>query len=193
MSIEGSYFFPDSWSPDGQVLVFSELHPSTKSWDISMLVRGAGRKPFLRTQFSERSAALYPDGRWLAYESNESGRYEIYVRPFPGPGRMWQLSTEGGVEPVWGRSGRELFYREGDKMMAVEVTTHPAFTQGKPKLLFQAYHPAVGPTASTYDLTPDGQRFITIKEREWETGPTQINVVPNWFDDLLRRVPIKKR
>ena len=93
---------------------------------------GQARKaqPFLRTPFNESAPRFSPDGRWLAYISDESGRYEIYVQPYPGPGGKWQISTEGGTEPVWNPNGRELFYRSGDKMMAVDITTQPGFAAG---------------------------------------------------------------
>ena len=100
---------PSSWSPDGEMLAFEEYHPSTGS-DLWILPLKGDRKPrpFVRTQSDEGDAAFSPDGRWLAYVSNYSGRYEIYVQPFPGPGGKWQISTEGGTAPLWARNGREL-------------------------------------------------------------------------------------
>jgi Tol biopolymer transport system component/predicted Ser/Thr protein kinase len=186
---------PSSWSPDGQVLAFVQIAPATGS-DIWML-RLSDRKPqpFLQTPFNEEGPRFSPDGRWLAYVSNESGRYEIYVQPYPGPGGKWQISTEGGTEAVWNRNGRELFYRSGDKMMAVDITTRPNFSVGKPRMLFQGVYAT--PTASTYanyDVSPDGQRFLMLKPVE-QTGaaPTQINVVLNWFEELKQKVPTGKR
>jgi len=129
---------PNSWSPDGQLLAYIETG-STTGYDIWVL-RLSDRKaqPFLRTQFNEGAPRFSPDGRWLAYVSNESGRFEIYVQPYPGPGRKWQISTDGGNEPVWNRNGRELFYRSGDKikMMAVDIATQPSFAASKPRMLF---------------------------------------------------------
>jgi hypothetical protein len=125
-----------------------------------------------------------------AYISDESGRYEIYVQPYPGPGGKWQISTEGGMEPVWNRNGRELFYRSGDKMMAVDVTTLPSFSVGKPKMLFEGRYARSPCPTSNYDVSPDGQRFLMLKPTEQEQStPTQINVVLNWFEELKRRVP----
>ncbi len=115
---------PESWSPDGQLLAFHENNPTTQRdiWVLRMgdpsASSGQVRKaqPFLRTPFNESAARFSPDGRWLAYVSDESGRYEVYVQPYPGPGGKRQISTEGGTEPVWSRNGRELFYRNGKKM-----------------------------------------------------------------------------
>ena len=94
-------------------------------------------QPFLRTPFVESVPRFSPSGRWLAYVSDESGRPEIYVQPYPGPGGKWQISTEGGTEPVWNPNGRELFYRSGDKMMAVDIATQPSFAAGKPRVLLR--------------------------------------------------------
>ncbi len=181
---------PLSWSPEGQVLAFSELHSTTAS-DIWVLPLQGERKPrpFLQTRFDEGAAVFSPDGHWLAYTSNESGRYEVYVQPFPGPGGKWRISTEGGHEPVWAKSGRELFYRNGNKMMAVEITTQPTFRAGTPTLLFEGQYVQPGPRRANYDITPDGQRFLMIKEYEQREAATQINVVLNWFEELKRLVP----
>ena len=139
------------------------------------------------------SIAASPDGGWLAYQSDESGRGEIYVRPFPGPGGKWLISTEGGTQPVWARNGRELFYRNGDKMMAAAVETEPVFAAVKPKLLFEGhYETGIYPSLPNYDVSPDGRRFLMIKSSEQETAATQINVVLNWLEDLKRRVPTAK-
>ena len=189
---------PMSWSPDGQLLAFVEVTPTTgvDIWVLRMgdPSPGSGQvrkaQPFLRTPFNEGAARFSPDGRWLAYISDESGRFEVYVQSYPGPGGKWQISTEGGTEPVWTRNGRELFYRSGDKMMAVDVATQPGFAAGKPRMLFEGpYEPAQIPVAN-YDVSPDGQRFLMLKPVEQaQAAPTQINVVLNWFEELKRRVP----
>jgi eukaryotic-like serine/threonine-protein kinase len=183
---------PLSWSPDGQLLAFVEINPIT-GYDIWVLRMGDRKaQPFLRTPFTETAPQFSPDGRWLAYVSDESGRNEIYVQPYPGPGGKWQISTDGGAEPVWNRNGRELFYRSGDKMMAVDIATEPSLVAGKPRMLFQGQYVPTPPPSSFpfYDVSPDGQRSLMLKPSE-QTGaaPTQINVVLNWFEELKRRVP----
>jgi Tol biopolymer transport system component len=139
--------------------------------------------------FTEGAAQFSPDGRWLAYVSDESGRPETYVQPYPGPGGKWLISTEGGTEPIWNRNGRELFYRNGNKMMAVDVAAQPVFSAGTPRTLFERQY-SLTPfpqTGARYDVSPDGQRFLM--EKQSEQVLTQINVVLNWFEELRRRVP----
>jgi Tol biopolymer transport system component len=193
---------PRSWSPDGQLLAYHENNPTTKKdiWVLRMgdPSTGSGQvrkaEPFLRTPFSEGGPVFSPDGHWLAYISDESGRQEIYVQPYPGPGGKWQISTEGGNEPAWSRNGRELFYRSGSKMMAVEVTMQPTFSAGKPKALFEGQYFAVTPgqAGTAYDVSPDGQRFLMVKETDRAASNAQINVVLNWSEELKRRVPAAK-
>jgi hypothetical protein len=189
---------PYSWSPDGQLLAFIEVNPTTQRdiWVLRMgdLSAGSGQvrkaQPFLRTPFNETEPHFSPDGRWLAYISDESGRFEIYVQPYPGPGGKWQISTEGGTEPVWNPNGRELFYRSGDKMMAVDIAMEPGFTAGKPRMLFEGRYELARVPIANYDVSLDGQRFLMVKPSEQaQAAPTQINVVLNWFEELKRRVP----
>jgi serine/threonine protein kinase/Tol biopolymer transport system component len=185
---------PTSWSGDGQLLAFHEINPDTQRdiWVLRMSDRKS--QPFLRTPFDEAGPQFSRDGRWLAYISNESGRYEIYVQAYPGPGGKYQISTEGGTEPLWNPNGRELFYRSGDKMMAVDIATQPSFTAGAPRMLFERpYEPAPFPIAN-YDVSQDGQRFLMLKSVEQsEAAPTQINVVLNWFEELKQKVPTGKK
>ncbi len=186
--------FPVSWSPDGQVLAFVEVNPTTQRdlWVLRMDDRKT--EPFLKTKFDESVARFSPDGHWLAYISNELGRYEIYVQPYPGPGGKWLISTEGGTEPAWNPNGREIFYRNGDKMMAVDIATEPSFAVGKPHVLFAGPYEPSPATSPNYDVSPDGQRFLMLKPSEQEAAaPTQINVVLNWFEELKRRVPTGKK
>jgi serine/threonine-protein kinase len=181
-----------SWTGDGELLAFFENTPSAMR-DISVL-RLSDRKvqPFLSTSFNEGAASFSPDGHWLGYVSNESGRPEIYVQPFPGPGGKWQISVEGGTEPVWNRNGRELFYRSGNKMMAVQVTTKDGLSANKPTMLFEKEYAAsqFPATGIAYDVSPDGDRFLMVKETDSATA-APINVVVNWFDELKRLAPPK--
>jgi Tol biopolymer transport system component/predicted Ser/Thr protein kinase len=189
---------PFSWSPDGQLLAFFEVNPTTQR-DIWVLRLGdppaspgqvRKAQPFLRTPFDEAVPRFSPDGRWLAYTSDESGRYEIYVQPYPGPGGKWQISTEGGTEPAWNPNGRELFYRSNDKMMAVDIATQPGFAAGTPRMLFEGRYEVAPVPSANYDVSSDGQRFLMIKPSEQaQAARTQINVVLNWFEELKRRVP----
>jgi serine/threonine-protein kinase len=179
--------FPISWSPDGQTLAFYEVTP-TNGRDIWVLPLEGEPSAFLATSFNERSPEFSPDGKWLAYVSNESGRDEVYVQPYPGPGGRWLISNEGGSEPVWSADGRELFYRYEEQMMAATVETEPVFRAGAPQVLFEGrYAVDAGPNARNYDISPDGQRFLMIKEEQTERG--QINVILNWFEELKRLVP----
>jgi serine/threonine-protein kinase len=193
---------PMSWSPDGQLLAFFEVDP-TNGYDISVLrlgdlSPGSGKvrkaQPFLRTPFNESVPRFSPDGRWLSYVSDETGRFEIYVQPYPGPGAKRQISTEGGTEPAWNPNGRELFYRSGDKMMAVEIASQPSFNSGNPRVLFEGQYVPTPGTFPNYDVSPDGQRFLMLKPSESaEAAPTQINVVLNWFEELKQKVPTGKK
>jgi serine/threonine-protein kinase len=180
--------YPTSWSPDGKVLVYTEFpQDDLNLGDIGLLaVDGESRpRPFLNTPLNEAGGVVSPDGHYLAYYSNESGRYEVYVRPFPASGGKWQISSDGGVQPVWARSGREIFYRNEDRMMAVPVETEPAFRPGKPALLFtgEFLEPEATPHAR-YDVAP-GDRFVMIQQEP----RTQIHVVLNWHQELKERVP----
>ena len=181
---------PVSWSPNGERLAFIELSPTTAAdiWVLRLSDRKA--QAFLQTPAYEGAPQFSPDGRWMAYASDASGRREIYVQPYPGPGGKWQISTDGGNEPVWDRSGRELFYRNADKMMAVDITTQPSFSAGKPKMLFEGRYVPNTATIPNYDVSRDGQRFLMLKGAEQEqAAPTQINVVLNWTEELKRLVP----
>jgi serine/threonine protein kinase/Tol biopolymer transport system component len=180
---------PSSWSPDGQALAFLQVSSPPTGFDIWVLRMGDHKaQPFLQTPFIETAPVFSPDGHWLAYVSNESGRSEIYVQPYPGPGGKYQISTEGGAEPVWNRNGRELFYRQGDKMMAVEVTTESSFSVTKPRMLFEGQYLPTPQTFPNYDVSTDGQRFLMVKPAGQAQAPMQINVVLNWTEELKRLV-----
>jgi serine/threonine-protein kinase len=176
---------PASWSPDGKWLAYFE------NVDLWVLPLEGERKPqtFVSTPFTEFNARFSPDGRWIAYSTNESGRLEIYVRPFPGPGTRTQVSTDGGYAPVWAPDGRELFYVRGDQMLAVQTTTQPVFRVGTPRILFEGSFLGGLANSPGYDVSPDGRRFLRVQAVEPEKPATQIDVSLNWFEELKRRVP----
>lgn len=155
-----------------------------------------GRKPLMETPFFERNASLSPDGRWMAYDSNESGRFEIYVRPFPDlAGGILQISGDGGAAPIWARTGRELFFLAGDLgMMRVSVTYDPGIVATVPTRLFDAssYHYANAGPGGTYDISPDGRRFIMVKplpEAAAQASGVRLVVTTQWVEEIQRRLP----
>ena len=190
--------FPTSFSPDGRILAFTAVDAQT-GYDIWMLpLNGEGKpRPFLQTPAFEGGAMFSPDGHWLAYTSDESGRYEVYVQPFPGPGGKWQVSTEGGQQPRWGQNGRELFYLglDGQTVIAADVITQPEFSASKPRVISQTqgFAGITPPLQSNYDVAPDGQRFLRAKPTEWAELPAQINVALNWLEELKQKVPAGKK
>jgi serine/threonine-protein kinase len=191
----GAFRVPAAITSDGKTLVFRQGGDAGSAHlDIGMVrLEGEGEPELLlATSFDEHTPKLSPDDRWLAYVSNESGRDEIFVTRFPTTDGKWQISTEGGREPMWSRDGRELFYRNGEKMMVVDVSAE-VDKAGAPTLLFEGpYDVKIGSGASNYDVTPDGQGFVMIRtpETSESTGTTQITLVLNWFEELKRLVPI---
>ena len=180
-----------SWSPDGETLVFSVFHPST-GWDLWVLPRDGQPQPFLATPFEERQPELSPDGRWLLYLSDESGRVEVYLQPYPGPGQRIKVSTAGGTEPSWSRDGREIFYQDGTRgdLIVVSFNALAKPSVGQPRLLLEAGGQLIPPSgaARDYDISPDGRRFVTVS---FGSRLREIPVVLNWFEELKRRVPTK--
>jgi len=175
--------YPASMAADGDTIITQRSTQET-SFDIFTLsLRNPSNvQPLVKTPAYEGGARISPDGKWLLYVSNESGQNEIYVRPFPGSGRRWQVSTTGGTQAVWNPNGRELFYRDGDKMMAVDVSAAHELTLSPPRMLFeQRYAYGAGITVSNYDLSRDGQRFLMVKD---DAGAGRLNIVLNAFADL---------
>jgi serine/threonine-protein kinase len=168
-------------SPDGRLVAFYYLVPGTLR-DIWILPLGGEPFAFLATPFNERSPMFSPDSRWLVFVSDESGRDEVYVQAYPGPGGKQQVSTDGGTAPIWSRDGREMFFREGDRVMVADVQLGADLVVSTPRMLFRGpYEIEPGPSGSLgYDVTPDGQRFLMIRSEP----PRQINVVLNWFEEL---------
>jgi serine/threonine-protein kinase len=186
-------------APDGRRLIFTELAPKTADDVMQVELDGARRvTPLVQSPFAERNGIVSPDGRWLAYEANDSGRYEIYVRPFPDVNSgHWQVSTGGGTRPLWARSGRELFYASPTgALMGVGVERAPSWAATTPTLLIkEGYFTVPGAfPGRTYDIASDGQRFLMIKEggsSDQIAAPPQIIVVQHWTEELKRLVPTK--
>ena len=183
---------PTSWSPDGKILAFSRrsgIGEVGSDWDVWLLSPEDGEEPqpFVATEFDERAAVFSPDGRWIAFTSDQSGQDEVYVKPYLGEGGMVQISSGGGGEPLWERDGNELFYRNGDQMMIVSVQTNPVLRAEKPGLVFEGSSYLFGGGGAGYDISTDGQQFLMVKAVEGSTG--QINVILNWFEELKRLVP----
>jgi eukaryotic-like serine/threonine-protein kinase len=180
-----------SWSQDGKFLIYESFSKTTNR-EIWILPIEGDRKPYpyLRTNFDNRSPALSPDGQWLAYQSDESGRPEVYVQKFPGPGQKTQISSEGGTSPVWAKNGLELFYRNSNKQMVVSVSTKGGFAAGNPRALFQnpVWAWQAGPN---YDVTPDGKRMIAVEIGE-EATSSPMHVVLNWKTEFLERMAAQK-
>jgi eukaryotic-like serine/threonine-protein kinase len=175
------------WSRDGRSIAFMSRAKET-GWDIWTLPTFGERKPipFLKTPFEERSPVFSPDGRFLAYTSNESGRQEVYVQSFPGPGGKWQISTSGGVEPRWRADGKELYYIAPDqKLMAVEIQAGSEFAAGVPQPLFAGRFETGRVVRNRYLPTADGRRFLTVAPLGRESM-TPTTVVLNWFAELGR-------
>ncbi len=185
---------PYSFSADGATLAFVVTFypkPGSDIWTLSLA--GDGRpRPFLRERFTESHPALSPDGRWMAYASDESGRFEVSVRSYPGPGGLIPISAQGGWEPIWAPDGRTLYYRDlsGSRIMAVSFNTvDSAPLAGRPRVVVEGPFQGGLYFGRTYDLGPDG-RFLVILRDEPPPPPTEYRVVLNWFEELKRLVPI---
>ena len=176
--------YPTSWSPDGRFLLFDALVPGQNT-NIWVLDREDGSvRPFLETPFTEGTGRFSPDGRWVAYSSDETGEMEIYVRPFPGPGRKWPISSGGGDDPGWSSNGSELFYADEDgRLIAMQVETGEEFRPGRPRVLLDRDDLRGG------DVMPDGERFVVILEPEDDSPPAEFRVILGWARDLPRLAP----
>jgi eukaryotic-like serine/threonine-protein kinase len=176
------------WSRDGQYIAFTSANPQTKL-DLWVLPIAGDRKPisFLRTSFNEDGGRFSPDGRFIAYHSDESGPYEVYVQPFPASGAKWQISSGGGMQPRWRRDGKELFFMAPNKkLMAVDVNlANGTFAAGVPKILFQTNSLGYSGPRNSYECSGDGQRFL-INSLQSDVGAIPVTVVLNWAADLKR-------
>ncbi|MGH7599889.1 MAG: hypothetical protein ACREOI_26335, partial [bacterium] len=178
---------PFDWSWDGRFIAYTTTGDPKTRGDVWVLPLFGDRKPipFLQTEFDEGYPYFSPDGRWIAYVSDESKQPEVYVRPFPGPGGTWQISTAGGTRPGWRRDGKELFYLSNDnKIMAVEINaTGSTLEVGVVRSLFEA-HPTIH--AFNYDVSGDGQRFIVSSLVESQAA-SSITLVVNWTAELKKK------
>ena len=184
---------PKSWADDGKTLIITQAVDPNTGFDIEMLPYEAfgTPQPLINTRSNEFHPTISPSGRWLAYSSDESGRAEIYIKSYPGPGGAIPVTTDGGMEPVWDPSGKELYYRDdtGDKLFKVSVLTEPEVQVGRPELLFEGrFMASSGRWGRNYDISPKGDFFILIEEGETQSS-AQINVVLNWSEELKRLVP----
>ena len=174
---------PYAWTPDGQTLVYWQ---NGHIWMLPAPGRGGESKPrqFFESSFREQVPALSPDGRWLTYTSNKTGRNEVYVQPFPGPGPETLISTQGGLGSSW--RGREIFFRTmANELAVVEVQTSPTFQRGRPQILFKSIQ------ANSWDVAPDGKRVLLVVPPDTGAPGGRLEVVGDWFEELRRRVPVK--
>jgi Tol biopolymer transport system component len=184
---------PITVSPDGAWLAYFDVDPVslTDIWllDLSKVTPGsapssANARPFVKTAAAESYAAFSPDGKWMAYQSNESGRFEIYMRSFPDGERVFRVTADGGISPLWSPDGKDLFYRGlNNQMMAVQVTPGGSFTGGTPRALFNAVT-----YESNYGISPDGKRFLMMPLIATELSATRVNIVLNFLTELRQRV-----
>jgi serine/threonine-protein kinase len=194
--------YPASWHPSGRFLAFEEANPQT-SFDLMILPmegdEASGWKPgkptvFLNSRFAEREPMFSHDGRWLAYAANETGRQEVYVRPFPGPGGKWQISTGGGVYSTWSRTKHELFYAtpSGQIMVVAFTVEGDSFRAEKPRLWSERRF--IGRTTNrSFDLHPDGERFALAAQTPGGDKQDHVTFLFNFFDELRRMAPVTKR
>jgi Tol biopolymer transport system component len=194
--------YPWFWSRDGRILLYSKASPSGSAevWALSMPDRTT--RPILQSQFDDEYAIFSPDGKWIAYNSNESGRDEVYVMPFPSLSPRTRVSTNGGRHPLFSPDGRQLYYRSGtsleamdqralaatSRVMAVSIDTKSGLNVGAPRALFE------GPffdSGHDWAITPDGNNFLFIRDKATQAAPAEMNVVLNWFEELKRRIPSK--
>jgi serine/threonine-protein kinase len=177
----------NDWSPDGTTLVLESVHVERRG-DLFLLdARGGELRPYLTTEFAEQSGRVSPDGKWLAYQSTESGEAQVYVQSFPTPGSKVQVSTDGGLQPVWARDGRELYFRSATHLMAARVTGAGRLVVDRPVVLFSdSYLRPQGDSHTAYDVFPDGTFLFIDLPRTAKTttmSPSFIAVF-NWFEEL---------
>jgi len=187
---------PISFAPDGRLLFSANVAGQQRDIHVMSLDGTHRAEPLIHGPANELWAEVSPNGRWVAYDSDESGQFEVYVRPYPDAyrGGRWQISSGGGRQPLWSRDGKELFYRDfSGAVMALPVTLDPTFAPGRAVILFRGPYAGGGAAGGgrTYDVSPDGRRFLMIKVGSADRPPAPLVVVLNWFDELRRLVPAR--
>ena len=180
---------PGSWSRDGRWIAYAQVD-SRNGWDL-WAVDVATRKamPIRRTPAQEHQPAISPDGRWIAYQSNDNGRFDVYVEGFPAGGNRLQVSPEGGTEPTWAADGRRIFYRAGPSVMSVRVTPGTVLSADVPTRLFEgAFAEATSFGPPGYAVSPDGRAFYFLQSVDETPAPQRINVVLGWLEELRQRI-----
>jgi Tol biopolymer transport system component len=177
--------YPSSWSPDGRELLLEMDGPA--GLDVLVLSRGGEARSVLAGSFNEQNAEFSPGGRFVAYVSDESGRMEVYVASYPGFEDRTVISTDGGAHPRWSQDGRELFYRQGDALMAAGVDIRRNFRSERPRKLFAGPYSSEG-RGNQFDVAPDGRWFAMVRDDE-ASALRELTVVQGWFEELSRRVP----
>ena len=196
--------FPFSFTPDGRRLAYADLSPATgyDIWTVAIDSDGAGLRagkaePFWQTPFDEQHPSFSPDGKWLAYSSNDSGTYQVYVRAFPDSGGKWTVSNDGGAQPMWSRTSRELFFRSADNqiMVAGYTVKGDSFVPDKPRVWSEKRTANFGILTPTADLAPDGKHIAAIMSSERpedQQARNHVIFLENFFDELRRRAPVGK-
>jgi Tol biopolymer transport system component len=180
--------YPNAWSPDGRVLTVEALGGTPTQTDVVQFVfESATKHALLRTTFQEHLSSFSPDGKWMAYTSNESGEAEVYVQAYPPTGGRWQISSSGGAEPRWSPDGRQLFFRSGPRLMATTVHAQPAFRADRPRMLFDNVSEDRPDGDLMYAVARDGGRFLMMRATQAAASATRVQVAVNWASTLTSR------
>lgn len=186
--------WPHSWSADGEELIYMERHPDT-GFDIwAMPLHDAdAAHPILNTIASENNPDMSKDGRWIAYQSNESGQNEIYIRPYPELSGKWQVSKSGGNQACWSPDGTALYFRHGVQLLKATIKTEPSLSIGTPEVVFESDSVILGSEGRNYDISADGTRFlmpILVENQAGSALDRELIIVENWFEELKRLAPL---
>ncbi len=175
----GDTNYPNSATPDGQTIVIQHIAPDTASDLYTMPAAGGALTPLVVTGAYEAAAQVSPDGKWIIYVSNESGRMEVFLRPLGGPDRRWPVSNSGGLHALWSKDSRRIFYRSGEQMLAVDLTTTPDVRLSEPRVLFEKrFSFGQSITLPNISLSDDGREFLMVQELP---GGRHLNLVFNWL------------